>query len=86
MRRADYLFSIFALAVVIFFIVLSLRSGKHPAPMPVDADHQLSSKRAACLVCHSPEVSTLAKPISKNHPLKWKDQEYKCTNCHNTFR
>ncbi len=86
MKRADYVFVSLALAVVVFLIVLSKTSGKHPTPMPADATHQPSLDRAACLVCHSPDNRGAAKPIARNHPFKWKDEQFKCTNCHTSFR
>jgi hypothetical protein len=81
MKRADWIFIVVVVAVVMFFVGLSTFSDK-PPNQPNDPEHRTATSRAQCLACHSPDNQASVKPITPKHPSSWKDERFKCTNCH----
>ena len=82
MKKADWVFAIGAIAVILFFIWLSMFTGHKPYPLPATQEHQTAKTRLECLACHDPAKPEVAKPIPANHPQAWKDERFQCTVCH----
>ncbi|MBI3950632.1 MAG: hypothetical protein HY314_09275 [Acidobacteria bacterium] len=82
MKRADWIFTIGTIAVIGFFIWLSMFTGHKPYPLPATPEHQTATTQQECLACHDPAKPGVVKPIPAKHPQAWKDQRFKCTVCH----
>jgi hypothetical protein len=82
MKKADWVFAISAIAVVLFFIWLSKYTGHKPTPLSAIPEHQAAMSRAECMACHDPAKPGVTKPIPANHPQAWKDERFQCTVCH----
>jgi len=85
MKRADWIFIAVAVAVIMFFVGLSVFSTK-PVRLPDDPEHRAATSRAQCLACHNPDNQAAVSPILPSHPSSWKDERFKCINCHQSSR
>jgi hypothetical protein len=82
MKRADWIFAIGVIAVIGFFLWLSIFTGRKPTPLSAIPAHQAATTRQQCLACHDPANPAVAKPIPARHPRAWKDPKFNCTVCH----
>jgi hypothetical protein len=81
MKRADWIFITVAAVVIVFFAALSAFSTRPPT-LPNDPDHRATMSRAQCLSCHNPQDPAAKNPMTPKHPTSWKDERFKCMNCH----
>ena len=72
-RKADVLFILFAVAVVVGVSMLPTPKDRNP-PVPANATHLEIRAEQACVSCHAPAGS---KPLPERHP---KRQD--CFRCH----
>jgi nitrate/TMAO reductase-like tetraheme cytochrome c subunit len=82
MKRADWIFTIGAIAVIGFFIWLSMFTGQKPTPLSPFAAHKTATTRTECMSCHEPGKEGVVEPIPTDHPQAWKDERFNCTVCH----
>jgi uncharacterized paraquat-inducible protein A len=73
LRKVDWIFVLFAMAVVIGVSLLPTPKDRNPM-IPMNADHQAIQIEKECLQCHVPAGS---KPLPDRHP---KRQD--CFRCH----
>ena len=72
-RKADGLFVLFALAVIVGVSMLPTPKDRNPM-IPSDAVHQPIKVEQVCLQCHVPAGS---KPLPERHPRR-----QDCFRCH----
>jgi predicted CXXCH cytochrome family protein len=73
LRKVDWLFVVFAGAVVIGVSLLPTPKDRNPM-IPTNADHQAVRVEKDCLQCHVPAGS---KPMPERHPKR-----LDCFRCH----
>ena len=73
LRKADWLFVLFGLAVVAGVSMLPTPKDRNPM-IPIDEEHRAVTNEAACVPCHK---SDGVKPVPARHP---KRQD--CFRCH----
>lgn len=73
LRKVDWLFVLFAVAVVIGVSMLPTPKDRNPM-IPNDADHQAIKVEQDCRACHQ---ANAAEPLPQRHP---KRQD--CFRCH----
>lgn len=85
MKHRDIIFGLVVLGVIAILAVLSA-IGKKPAPIQPIVEHAgITSKtpRSSCMECHDPDPAKHAmKPLTRDHPQKWRDAKMSCTICH----
>lgn len=86
MKRADWIFVVGVVVVILFFIALSKYGRRTPPPMPANPEHRAAETRMDCLQCHDPRQSEAVRPISARHPQAWMDERFRCTVCHQQTR
>ena len=73
LRKADGLFILFAVAVVVGVSMLPTPKDRNP-PVPTDATHLEIRAEQACVSCHTPAGR---KPLPERHPRR-----QDCFRCH----
>jgi mono/diheme cytochrome c family protein len=73
LRKADWLFVVFALAVVIGVSFLPTPKDRNPM-IPATPEHRLVTVEQSCIQCHQPGGE---KPVPERHPRR-----QDCFRCH----
>lgn len=82
MKKADWVFAISTIAVILFFIWLSKYTGRKPTPLSAIPEHRAAMSRSECLACHDPDMPGVTQPIPARHPQAGNDERFQCTVCH----
>lgn len=73
LRKADWWFVLFAVAVVVGVSLLPTPKDRNPV-IPRNAEHQAITTEKDCIVCHQ---TGAAKPLPDRHPRR-----QDCFRCH----
>lgn len=73
LRKADWWFVLFAVAVVVGVSLLPTPKDRNPV-IPKNVEHQAVTEEKNCSTCHQPGA---AKPLTNRHPRR-----QDCFRCH----